>query len=86
MKKVLTVLFMVMLCVSVSNAQKGKLAVSVGPEILIPGGDFGDLINTGFGATVRGEYILSKKLVGTVDVGYFTFGEGDAMNLGFFKR
>lgn len=76
MKKVLSVLVVLLLIVGFSNAQN-KITLSAGGNLALPTGSFGDIAGTGFGASVTGEYPLGEKLVGTATVGYITWGTKD---------
>jgi len=58
------------------NAQS-KIGFSVGPELALPMGSFGDVAGMGFGASVGGEMNLADNINGFVTVGYLTFGEKD---------
>jgi len=60
MKKSLIVLFALFIAVSV-NAQ--NINLSVGGELSMPMGTFGDAAGIGFGGTVRGEYPILRMLV-----------------------
>lgn len=78
MKKTLIVLFALFIAVTV-NAQ--NINLSIGGELALPMGTFGDAAGIGFGGTVRGEYPLSDNLVGIADVGYLMWG-GETIDLG----
>jgi hypothetical protein len=79
MKKTLIVLFALFIAVSVTNAQ--KINLSVGGELAMPMGTFGDAAGIGFGGTVRGEYPINDQIVGIADVGYLMWG-GETIDLG----
>jgi outer membrane protein W len=85
MKKVTLVLTVVALALLVSfNAQaQNKMAVSVGPEVLIPMGSFSDAAKIGFGGTAEFEYFVNPNISVTAKSGYITWGAktGDA-NIG----
>lgn len=78
MKKSLIVLFALFIAVSV-NAQ--NINLSVGGELSMPMGTFGDAAGIGFGGTVRGEYPINDQIVGIADVGYLMWG-GETIDLG----
>jgi len=68
----LLVIACVATCIAMSaNAQNGRL--SIGAELGLPMGDFGDLANMGFGGTLRYEYPMGDNVGLTVTAGYLTF-------------
>lgn len=73
MKKMVTILFAVILFTGFVNAQT-KMALNIGPIVSLPMGDFGDGANTGFGGTVIFEMEFLPQLTGTLQSGYITFG------------
>lgn len=81
MKKTLIILFALFIAVTV-NAQ--NINLSVGGELAMPMGTFGDAAGIGFGGTVRGEYPINDQLVGIADVGYLMWG-GQEIDLGIGK-
>lgn len=77
MKKVLFVLLTLLFIAGTTQGQgKGKMALSIGPDVAIPMGDAKDYANlgTGFGGTVKFEYGVSNNLVITGTAGYLTWG------------
>lgn len=48
---------------------------SVGPELALPMGDFGDVVGIGLGGTVRYEAPIADKLNWTVTAGFLSFME-----------
>ncbi len=82
MKKLALVATVVALALLVSfNAQaQGKMAGSVGAEILIPMGSFSDAAKLGIGGTAQFEYMLNPNIALTGKAGYITWGAktGDA--------
>lgn len=82
MKKQLSIILALFLFVAFTtvNAQ-GKISLSVGPEVAIPMGNFGDLSGIGFGGSVGGELNLADNINGFVTVGYLTFGDKDVSNI-----
>lgn len=76
MKKITYVLFLAVIFFSVGQIDaQSKKAVSIGGNIALPMGDFGDAAGTGFGATVTGEMELADKIVGTATIGYLMWAE-----------
>lgn len=74
MKKSLLSIALVLGLVSttlVTNAQNGRF--SVGAELALPMGDFGDAASTGFGGSVRYEYPVNDNIGLTGTVGYLIF-------------
>lgn len=71
MKKVVITLFLAF-CAVASFAQ-GRF--SVGPELALPMGDFGDAVGFGIGGTVRYEAPISGNLNWTVTAGFISFGK-----------
>jgi hypothetical protein len=55
----------------------GKIAVSVGADVLLPMGTFGDAQSTGFGGSVRGQYDITPMFSAGLTVGYFTWSGKD---------
>jgi len=82
MKKIMLlvlVLALATMMVSGSNAAS-KLSLSVGPDVLIPMGTFGDGVSTGFGGSVRGQYDINSMASVGLTAGYYTWSGKD--NLG----
>jgi hypothetical protein len=73
MKKLLSILFVVVLFAGLLNAQ-GKMAVGAGVVVSLPMGDFGDAANTGFGGTAAFEMSFMPQLVGVGNIGYLSWG------------
>lgn len=73
MKKLLTVLFAIILFAGYTNAQK-DMSLGAGVIVSLPMGDFGDAANTGFGGTASFEMDLIPQLVGVGQAGYITWG------------
>lgn len=48
---------------------------SIGAELALPSGDFGDAVGTGFGASVRYEAPINENLSWMGTVGFITFGK-----------
>ncbi|HUI63779.1 MAG TPA: outer membrane beta-barrel protein [Bacteroidota bacterium] len=70
--QVVIVLALVIALAPAASAQ-GKFAVSAGPEILLPTGNFHNSFTLGYGATARGQYNFSSQLSAGLDAGYFAF-------------
>jgi hypothetical protein len=64
------------LLVSTSNAA-GKMGLSVGGDVLIPMGTFGDIVSTGFGGSVRGELAVNPNFAVGITTGYFVWSGKD---------
>ncbi len=75
MKKVLSLLVVLVLFAGFTNAQS-KITLGVGGTLALPMGTFGDVASTGFGGLVRGEMGFSS-FIGTASIGYLTFGAKD---------
>jgi len=84
MKKVLFVLLALLLFAGTTQGQGKGVALSIGPEVAIPMGDFTDVteLGIGFGGTVKIEFGVSNNLVILGTVGYLTFMEGETSLLG----
>jgi len=66
------VLAMIALVASPAGAQN-KMSLSIGPDIMLPLGTFGDAYSIGFGGTARGQYDFTPMISAGVEAGYFTF-------------
>ena len=79
MKKVmLSILVLALATIMVSNSNAAsKLSLSVGPDVLIPMGTFGDAVSTGFGGSVRGQYDINTMASVGLTVGYYTWSGKD---------
>jgi len=79
MKKVLLAIVVLTLVFTVSNLSPaaGKLSLSVGADVLLPMGTFGDLVSTGFGGSVRGQYDFTPLASGGLTIGYYTWSGKD---------
>jgi hypothetical protein len=59
----------------ITLAQKGNNLIQVGGQAAIPTSDLSDIVNTGFGGTVKGMYGFSAKpQFFTLEAGYNRFG------------
>ena len=70
------VVFALVFSVGQSNAES-KISLSVGGDVLIPMGTFGDAVSTGFGGSVRGEYTINPMFSAGLTLGYFTWSGKD---------
>ena len=64
---------LVFLVVSPSQAQKQKMLVGPGVDVLIPMGTFGDAVSIGFGGDGRFQYNFTPVVAGVGEVGYFVW-------------
>jgi hypothetical protein len=74
MKKILLT-FAAVACLSIASFAQGRF--SVGAELALPQGDFGDGFGTGFGASVRYESPINDNISWMGTIGYIAFGEKD---------
>jgi Outer membrane protein beta-barrel domain len=75
MKKLLLAVVIVGLIVAISapsNAQS-KMSLSVGGDVMLPLGTFGDEFSLGFGGTVRGQYDFTPVISAGLEAGYFSW-------------
>lgn len=84
MKKIFAVVvaFALLALMSAGSNAQGKIALSVGGDVLIPMGNFGNAYSTGFGGSVRGQYNITPMFSAGLTVGYYTWS-GKDQNLGF---
>ena len=80
MKKLVSVLFVVLFAFTFVNAQS-KMALGVGANLALPMGTFGDVAGMGFGGGAQFEYMLSPNISGTVSATYLMFGEKDFLDI-----
>jgi hypothetical protein len=78
MKKLVVMVALIAASVSFASAQ-GRF--SVGAELALPMGDFGDVSGLGIGGTVRYESAINDNLNWTGTAGYISFAEKDDYNL-----
>ncbi len=76
MKKIFSILFVVVFAFSFANAQS-KMSLGVGGNLALPMGSFGDVSSMGFGGGAKFEYAFSDNIVSTVSVQYLMFGAKD---------
>ena len=84
MKKVLFAILVLLMVVSLTQAQeKGKMGVSVQAGIALPTGDFGDGYDMGFGGRGVFMYYLNQNMAITGTAGYFTWSGKDDFDATF---
>ena len=74
MKKQLLIISFLFLFVGFATAQKGNILISLGADVALPLGDFGDYSNIGIGGTAKGHYGISDAGDITFTTGYISFG------------
>ncbi|GIK62042.1 MAG: outer membrane beta-barrel protein [Ignavibacteriota bacterium] len=79
MKKILAVLFVLLLVAGYTNAQ-GKIALGVNAGIALPMGDFGDGYDMGFGGNALFAYHVNPNVDVTGSAGYLTWSGKDALD------
>jgi hypothetical protein len=84
MKKLLSVLFIVLFAFTFVNAQS-KMAVGVGGNLALPMGTFGDVAGMGFGGGAQFEYSFAPNIAGTVSASYLMFGEKELSGFGKYS-
>ncbi|MCS7052590.1 MAG: porin family protein [Ignavibacterium sp.] len=84
MKKLFSVLFLVLFALTFANAQS-KMAVGVGGNLALPMGSFGDVAGMGFGGGAQFEYSFAPNIVGTVSATYLMFGEKELSGFGKYS-
>jgi outer membrane protein W len=78
MSKILVAIVVCALVFSVSQSSaESKMALSVGGDVLLPMGTFGDVASTGFGGSVRGQYDINPMFSAGLTVGYYTWSGKD---------
>jgi hypothetical protein len=84
MKKLLAVLLMFVVAFGASSANaQSKMSLGVGADVLLPMGDWGDFVSTGFGGTVRFQYNLSPMGAIGAETGYLLWTGKDVSAGGF---
>jgi len=75
MKKIFAVVvaFALLALMSAGSNAQGKIALSVGGDVLIPMGNFGNAYSTGFGGSVRGQYNITPMFSAGLTTGYYTW-------------
>ncbi|MBI4535052.1 MAG: hypothetical protein HY708_02155 [Ignavibacteriae bacterium] len=84
MKKFVLAVVVLALVVAVGNVSSaaGKMALSVGGDVLIPMGTFADGASTGFGGSVRFQYDFTPMFSAGITSGYYTWSGKDQTVLG----
>ena len=79
MKKALLTIAVVCLAVlvAVPASAQSKMSLSIGGDVLLPIGDFGNVYSIGFGGTVRGQYDFTPMFSAGLSAGYFTWTAKD---------
>jgi hypothetical protein len=78
MKKLLVAIAVLALVFSVSSSYaQPKMNLSIGGDVLLPMGDFGDAVSTGFGGSARFQYNVTPMFSAGVTAGYFTWSGKD---------
>lgn len=75
MKKLLLVVFAIILVSSLSTAQEGQMRLGGNLELVLPSGTFGDVAGTGFGGSANFLYTVNQEIAVTGSVGYIMWGE-----------
>ena len=73
-KLMLTIVILAMVCAMNSFSLAKGGALGFGADVLIPIGDFGDFVGTGFGGSVRGQYNVTPMFAITLTSGYYVWG------------
>jgi hypothetical protein len=81
-KTILLLIVLPALLTTTAFAQNGR--VSLGVELAIPGGDYGDNAETGFGASLRYEHPVGDNIGLMATVGYLTYGSKE-VNFGTYS-
>ena len=78
MKKMLSIVVILIFAFSMSNTfAQGKNHVSIGANIALPMGTFGDLAGVGIGGTATFEMGFTPNITGVATAGYISFGGKD---------
>jgi len=82
MKSILTgalvLVLMLAVCAMPASAQKTKMDLSIGADILYPvGGNFSDAYGLGYGGTVQWQYNVTEVASVGATIGYFNWGGKD---------
>ena len=73
MKRICFLCIGLFLIMQASHAQKGNNQISIGPEVDLPIGSFGDAYSVGFGGTIKGLYGIGSAGQVTLTTGYLHF-------------
>jgi hypothetical protein len=78
MKNLLLAVVLLALVVGFGNSSSaGPISLSVGGDVLMPMGTFGDAYSMGFGGSVRGQYKINPMFSAGLTVGYYTWSGKD---------
>ncbi|HCV42621.1 MAG TPA: hypothetical protein DGH68_03985 [Bacteroidetes bacterium] len=78
MKNLLLAVVLLALVVGFGNSSSaGPISLSVGGDVLMPMGTFGDAYSMGFGGSVRGQYKITPMFSAGLTVGYYTWSGKD---------
>ncbi len=84
-KHLVIILGLVFLLAFTSVNAQSKIGLSVGPELALPMGSFGDAAGMGFGATIGAEMNVAENINAFAKVGYLMFGEKEIAGISKFK-
>jgi hypothetical protein len=76
-KKFLSIAIMAVMAIGTSSVFAQDARFSVGAELALPMGDFGDAVGTGFGGSLRYESPIGDNLGFTITAGYLSFSGKD---------
>ncbi len=83
MNKLIVAVAVVALLFSVSQSNaESRMALSVGGDVLIPMGTFGDAVSAGFGGSVRFQYNVTPMFSAGLTTGYYTWSGKDQTESG----
>jgi hypothetical protein len=85
MKKLFIAIVALTAASTASFAQRGLNQISIGPEVNIPTGDFGEGVKTGFGGSIKALFGIGTAGQITLTTGYTTFKFKDLEDLGDIK-
>ncbi len=83
MKKLFSLVVVLVMMCAVTNHAQDKFHLGVGPFIGIPMGSFGDVTSIGFGGLAQGELEFTPKVVGTGQIGYILFSGKSVTESGY---
>lgn len=76
-KLFLPLLVLAVLLFTTAGMAESKIALSVGGDVLLPMGTFGDGYSAGFGGSVRGQYNINAMASVGLTIGYYTWSGKD---------
>ncbi|MBI5021101.1 MAG: outer membrane beta-barrel protein [Ignavibacteriales bacterium] len=77
MKKLVSVLMLILVVTGIGFAQEGQMKAGVGLELALPMGTFGDFAGTGIGGTANFLYQLNNQISLSGTAGYISWGGKD---------